>query len=51
MSDFLRAHPQEQQPYGELKRTVATRWPRDRLGYMAGKDRYVQELEARALRW
>jgi GrpB-like predicted nucleotidyltransferase (UPF0157 family) len=49
--DFLRAHPEEAARYEALKRAVAARHPRDRLGYMAGKDRYVAELEARALRW
>ena len=49
--DFLRADPDEAARYAELKRSVAARHPRDRLGYIAGKDRYVAELEARALRW
>jgi GrpB-like predicted nucleotidyltransferase (UPF0157 family) len=49
--DFLRAHPEEAAGYAALKRAVAARHPGDRLGYMAGKDRYVGELQARALRW
>jgi GrpB-like predicted nucleotidyltransferase (UPF0157 family) len=49
--DFLRAHPDEAAAYAQLKRAVAERHPRDRLAYMAGKDRYVVELQARALRW
>ena len=49
--DFLRAHPDEAASYAELKRAVAARHPQDRLGYMAGKDPYMRELEARALRW
>jgi GrpB-like predicted nucleotidyltransferase (UPF0157 family) len=49
--DFLRAHPDEAAGYAELKRAVAARHPQDRLAYMAGKDRYVRELQARALRW
>ena len=49
--DFLRAHPEEAARYAQLKRAVAARHPRDRLGYIAGKDPYVRALEARALRW
>ena len=49
--DFLRAHPEEAAAYAALKRAVAARHAGDRLAYMAGKDRYVVELEARALRW
>jgi GrpB-like predicted nucleotidyltransferase (UPF0157 family) len=48
--DFLRAHPSEAASYAALKRAVAERHPQDRLAYMAGKDRYVSGLEARALR-
>jgi GrpB-like predicted nucleotidyltransferase (UPF0157 family) len=49
--DFLRAQPEEAAAYAALKRAVAARHPRDRLACMAGKDRYVRELQARALRW
>jgi GrpB-like predicted nucleotidyltransferase (UPF0157 family) len=49
--DFLRAHPDEAAAYAELKRSVAARHAEDRLAYIAGKDPYMAELEARALRW
>lgn len=49
--DHLRAHPDEAAAYEALKREVVARHPEDRLAYMAGKDAYVQALEARALRW
>jgi GrpB-like predicted nucleotidyltransferase (UPF0157 family) len=49
--DFLRAHPDEAASYAELKRALAARHPQDRLGYIAGKDQYVSDLEALALRW
>jgi GrpB-like predicted nucleotidyltransferase (UPF0157 family) len=49
--DFLRAHPEEAAAYAELKRAVAARHPQDRFAYMSGKDGFVRELEARALRW
>lgn len=47
--DFLRSHPDEAAQYAALKRELAKRHPQDRLAYSAGKDRYVKELEARAL--
>jgi GrpB-like predicted nucleotidyltransferase (UPF0157 family) len=49
--DYLRAHPGEVARYGELKQRVSARHPGDRVAYMQGKDSYVAELEARALRW
>jgi GrpB-like predicted nucleotidyltransferase (UPF0157 family) len=51
LRDYLRAHPGEVEGYAALKREVAGRHPEDRLAYVAGKERYVLELEARALRW
>jgi GrpB-like predicted nucleotidyltransferase (UPF0157 family) len=49
--DFLRAHPEEAASYEELKRTLVREHPDDRLAYVAGKDGYMIELEARAVRW
>jgi GrpB-like predicted nucleotidyltransferase (UPF0157 family) len=49
--DFLRAHDDEAARYAELKRELVARHPQDRLAYIAGKDRYVSDLEARAVRW
>lgn len=49
--DFLRVHKDEAVRYAALKRDIAQRYPRDRLGYIAGKERYVGDLEARATRW
>jgi GrpB-like predicted nucleotidyltransferase (UPF0157 family) len=49
--DFLRAHPDEAASYEELKRTLVREHPEDRLAYVAGKDGYMIELEARAVRW
>jgi GrpB-like predicted nucleotidyltransferase (UPF0157 family) len=48
--DFLRARPDEATAYGGLKASLARRDPGDRLAYMAGKDPYLEALEARALR-
>lgn len=49
--DFLRTHPREAAAYAALKRRVVLRHPQDRLAYIAAKDPYVDELEARALAW
>ena len=51
MRDYLRAHGDEAAGYGALKRALVRQRPHDRLAYMAGKQRYVNELEARALSW
>jgi GrpB-like predicted nucleotidyltransferase (UPF0157 family) len=47
--DYLREHQSEASRYAALKRELGIRHPQDRLAYMAGKDRYLAELEARAL--
>jgi GrpB-like predicted nucleotidyltransferase (UPF0157 family) len=49
--DFLRAHPDEAARYEQLKRALVHEHPGDRLAYVAGKDGYMIELEARAERW
>lgn len=49
--DFLRAHPDEAESYAALKRGLVRRHPHDRLAYIAGKEKYVAELEARACTW
>lgn len=49
--DFLRAHGDEASKYAALKREVGRLHPQDRLAYIAGKERYVDDLEARALAW
>jgi GrpB-like predicted nucleotidyltransferase (UPF0157 family) len=49
--DFLRAHGDEAARYAALKGELVRKRPHDRLAYIAGKDRYVGALEARALAW
>ena len=49
--DFLCAHPDEAASYEQLKRELVRDQPQDRLAYVAGKDGYMIELEARAVRW
>jgi GrpB-like predicted nucleotidyltransferase (UPF0157 family) len=49
--DFLRAHGDEAARYAALKREVVRKHPHDRLAYIAGKERYMGDLEARAVAW
>jgi GrpB-like predicted nucleotidyltransferase (UPF0157 family) len=49
--DYLREHADECAAYAELKRRLVAAHPHDRLAYIAGKERFVDELEARALAW
>jgi len=49
--DFLRAHPAVAQQYSELKRRLAEAHPHDMDAYMDGKDGFIKETEARAIRW
>jgi hypothetical protein len=47
----LRAHPEEVAAYAAVKRVIAELHPGKRLASMARKDRYVVDLERRALDW
>ena len=49
--DYLCAHPDEAARYEALKRELVRRHPEDRLAYVAGKDGFMVELEARAVAW
>jgi uridine kinase len=49
--DFLRANSVEVSAYEMLKRELLERFPEDRLEYIAGKGRYLDGLQARALDW
>jgi GrpB-like predicted nucleotidyltransferase (UPF0157 family) len=49
--DFLRAHAAEVTRYATLKREIAARHPQDRLAYIAAKESYLGDLEARAVAW
>ena len=49
--DFLRAHPTPAHEYAELKQRLATAHPHDIEAYMAGKDPFIKETEAKALAW
>lgn len=49
--DFMRAHPDFANQYGDLKRRLAETHPHDMDAYMDGKDGFIKEMEARALEW
>ena len=42
--DYLRAHPEVAEEYGELKRELARKYPEDRESYTAGKDRFIEQV-------
>ena len=49
--DYMRAHPEACAAYGELKASLASRFPDDIGAYCDGKDEFVKEYERRALIW
>lgn len=49
--DYMIAHPQDAERYSQLKQELARKYPQDIEGYMDGKDRFVKELEQKALQW
>jgi len=51
LRDYLRANGDERDAYAALKRRLIADVGQDRLAYIAGKERYVDELEARAVAW
>jgi GrpB-like predicted nucleotidyltransferase (UPF0157 family) len=48
--DYLRAHPEEAQRYGRLKRELAIRHRTDREEYSGAKADYVEQILAKAKR-
>jgi len=49
--DYLRAHANEKQKYGDLKDNLAKQFPYDMESYINGKEALVKEIEAKALQW
>jgi GrpB-like predicted nucleotidyltransferase (UPF0157 family) len=49
--DYLREYSAEARRYGELKSSLAKKFPHDMEGYIQGKDQFVKDLEKRALNW
>jgi GrpB-like predicted nucleotidyltransferase (UPF0157 family) len=51
VKEFLKSHPIEAVRYGELKESLAKKFPADMISYVEGKSAFVKELEKRALSW
>lgn len=49
--DYMNAHAEAAQAYSTLKQNLAAAFPHDIEAYMDGKDPFIQEHEARALKW
>ena len=47
--DYLRAHAQEANVYGELKRALALEFRDDRPAYVSGKSAFVAEIVSRVM--
>jgi hypothetical protein len=44
LRDYLRAHPEAAREYGDLKATLASRFPEDIDAYIAGKTDFILRL-------
>ena len=49
--DYLRTHEDVKNAYAKLKRALANKYPYDIDGYCDGKEKFVKEVEAKALNW
>jgi len=49
--DYLRAHKEEAKHYAKIKKQAAEKYPHDIEGYCDYKDKFVKELEKKALDW
>ena len=49
--DFLRKNEEIAKEYGELKEKLAKRFPNDIDSYIDGKDRFVKDIEKKAMLW
>lgn len=49
--DYMVAYPEHAREYSELKRRLARQHPNDIEAYMAGKDPFIKEHEAKAIAW
>jgi len=49
--DYLRTHPDARDDYGRLKAALSRADYRDTNEYNAAKERFIQEIQARALAW
>jgi len=50
--DYLACHPETARAYdGDLKGSLAERFPADMEAYMDGKDAFIKRVEKKALSW
>ncbi|MFK4568056.1 GrpB family protein [Enterococcus sp. UD-01] len=49
--DYLNSHSEQAAAYSELKLHLARQFPLDIEKYVAGKDRFIKEIDAKAVRW
>ncbi|AIF42851.1 GrpB family protein [Virgibacillus sp. SK37] len=49
--DYLRVNPAISESYGNLKQHLATQFPTDMERYIEGKNDFVKEIEAKAVKW
>ncbi len=49
--DFMIAHPNQAQAYGDLKEALVSQYAGDREAYISGKHDFCQEMERQAMSW
>jgi GrpB-like predicted nucleotidyltransferase (UPF0157 family) len=49
--DYLKAHPQEKETYGKLKKELSLRQWKDGMEYNQHKHNYIQKTEKKAIQW
>lgn len=49
--EYMIAHPEDARSYSELKKRLAKKYPRDIDSYIAGKEKFVDEMESKAISW
>ena len=49
--DYLARHPETARAYGDLKGSLAERFPAGMEAYMDGKDAFIKQVEREALSW
>ena len=49
--DYMMAHPERAQAYGELKEALVAQYAGDNEAYIAGKDSFCQEMDRLAISW
>lgn len=49
--DYLRSHPQRAAQYGAMKQQLAIAYRHDNIGYMCGKDEFIQSTLLDARQW